>query len=45
VRTLRRQGFETAIALPAVPAYAQVVALDARGQALGTSAVARPVSS
>lgn len=44
-RTLRRQGFETAIALPAVPAYAQVVALDARGQVLGTSAVARPRSS
>jgi hypothetical protein len=45
VRTLRRQGFETAIALPAVPAYAQVVAFDARGRVLGTSAVARPVSS
>lgn len=42
VRTVPRRGFETAIALPALPAYAQVVAQDASGSLLGTSPVIRP---
>ena len=41
VQTVRRHGFETAIALPGRPAALRVVALDARGRTLGATAVLR----
>ena len=41
VRTARKQGFETAIALTGAQRYVQVVALDGAGRTLGTSSATR----
>jgi Arylsulfotransferase (ASST) len=41
VATTPRQGFETRIAIPAVPRYAAVQALDEQGRILASSAVIR----
>ena len=39
--TVARSGFETTIALPTAPAYVEVQALDADGQVLADSAIAK----
>lgn len=39
--TVARSGFETTIALPTAPAFVEVQALDADGQVLAGSAIAR----
>ena len=44
VRTVRRSGFETAVAVPGSPAWVAAVALDADGRELGRSDVT-PASS
>jgi hypothetical protein len=38
VKTMRRTGFETTIALPSMTGYVAVVALDAHGKQLRASA-------
>ncbi|MGL6278453.1 MAG: arylsulfotransferase family protein, partial [Gaiella sp.] len=39
VKTVRARGFETAIALPSLPAFARVTALDRAGAVLGSSPI------
>ena len=45
VATASSTGFQTEITLPSAPRYVEVVALNAAGQSIGTSAVTAPVAS